>query len=113
MNDMNTKAQSTMETAILILIIVAALFAMQVYLKRGIQGRLRSDVESIGQQYDPEATESNSSTFRSSYVRSTTVGTPVIRTSGGARWTVLETESNSETLLETTNSYSNEVVGRF
>lgn len=53
------KGQSVMETAILVLVIVAALIAMQVYLKRGIQGRLRASVESIGEQYDPQATTSD------------------------------------------------------
>ncbi|MFH0940746.1 MAG: hypothetical protein V1840_02695 [Candidatus Omnitrophota bacterium] len=53
------RGQSVMETAVLILVIVGALIAMQVYLKRGIQGRLRSGVDSIGEQYDPQATSSS------------------------------------------------------
>ena len=53
------RGQSVMETDVLILVIVGALIAMQVYLKRGIQGRLRSGVDSIGEQYDPQATSSS------------------------------------------------------
>ena len=48
-----------MEAAVLILIVVSALIVMQVYLKRGIQGNLRSGVDSIGEQYDPQATTSS------------------------------------------------------
>lgn len=55
---MRKTGQAVMETAILILVIVAALFAMQVYLRRGMQGRLREATSSIGEQYDPSATNS-------------------------------------------------------
>jgi len=53
------RGQSVVETAVLMLVIVGVLIAMQVYLKRGIQGRLRSGVDSIGEQYDPRATSSS------------------------------------------------------
>lgn len=53
------KGQSAMETGLLVMAIVVALIAMQVYIKRAIQGHLRSNVESIGEQYDPAATTSN------------------------------------------------------
>lgn len=53
------KAQSTLEYAILILIVIVALLAMQVYLKRGIQGRMRESSENIGQAYSPGYTTSN------------------------------------------------------
>lgn len=52
-------AQSTLETTVLIVIAVVALVLMQTYLKRGIQGHLRSGVDSIGGQYDPERTTSD------------------------------------------------------
>lgn len=48
-----------METAVLLLIIVGVVIAMQVYLKRGIQGRMRGGIDSIGEQYDPQATTSS------------------------------------------------------
>lgn len=51
--------QSAMETGLLVMAIVVALIAMQVYIKRAIQGHLRSNVESIGEQYDPAATTSS------------------------------------------------------
>ena len=45
------KAQSTLEYAVLIIIVIGALLSIQVYIKRGIQGRLRSAADDIGDQY--------------------------------------------------------------
>lgn len=53
---MMKKAQSTLEYAVLIACIVAALLAMQIYLKRSMQGNLRGAAERLGQQYSPRHT---------------------------------------------------------
>ena len=45
------KGQSTLEYAVLIIIVLGALLSIQVYIKRGIQGRLRSATDDIGEQY--------------------------------------------------------------
>lgn len=45
------KAQSSLEYAILIIIVLGALLSIQVYIKRGIQGRLRTATDDIGEQY--------------------------------------------------------------
>lgn len=45
------KAQSTLEYAILVVIIIGVLLAIQVYVKRGLQGRLKSATDDIGDQY--------------------------------------------------------------
>ncbi len=50
------KGQSTLEYAIIIAVVAAALLAMQVYIKRGIQGKLRSSTDEIGEQYSPGLT---------------------------------------------------------
>ena len=42
-----------MEYAILIIIIIGALLSIQVYIKRGLQGRLRSAADDIGDQFSP------------------------------------------------------------
>ena len=47
------KGQSTLEYAVLIIIVIGALLSIQVYIKRGIQGRLRSAADDIGDQYSP------------------------------------------------------------
>jgi hypothetical protein len=49
------KAQSTLEYAALIAVVVGALVAMQVYLKRGIEGKMRSNADDIGTQFDVES----------------------------------------------------------
>lgn len=47
------KAQSSLEYAILIIIVLGALLSIQVYIKRGLQGRLRQATDDIGEQYKP------------------------------------------------------------
>ena len=47
------RAQSTLEYALVIAVVVGALVAMQVYVKRGVQGRLKSAADDIGEQYSP------------------------------------------------------------
>lgn len=53
------KAQTTLEYAILIGVIVAGLIAMQVYLKRGWQGKLRDSADNMGEQFSPKHTSYN------------------------------------------------------
>ena len=45
------KGQSTLEYAMIIAVVVGGLIAMQYYMKRGIQGKLRESSDSIGEQY--------------------------------------------------------------
>ena len=45
------QGQSTLEYAILIVIIIGALLTLQVYIKRGVQGRLKSATDDVGEQY--------------------------------------------------------------
>ncbi len=59
------KAQTIIEYAVFIVFLVAAIVAMQIYFKRGIQGRIRQSADDIGPQYDPENTISNFQTTRS------------------------------------------------
>jgi hypothetical protein len=51
--------QSTLEYAILIIIIIAALLTLQTYIKRGLSGRLKDATDDIGDQYS----ESNTAEF--------------------------------------------------
>lgn len=50
------KAQSTLEYALLIGVVVGALLAMQTYLKRSIQGRMQIIGDQMGDQYTPSGT---------------------------------------------------------
>jgi hypothetical protein len=54
--------QSTLEYAVLIACVVSALLAMQIYIKRGTQGRLRQASDSMGEQYAPNSADSSITT---------------------------------------------------
>lgn len=47
------QGQSTAEYAVLAAIVVAALLAMQLYMRSGLQGKLRAATEQIGDQFSP------------------------------------------------------------
>ena len=65
------KGQSTLEYAVLIIIVIGALLSIQVYIKRGIQGRLKSATDDIGDQYAPGNTNIRAvTTFSSSTTES-------------------------------------------
>ncbi len=59
LNGKRNKGQSTLEYAVLIIIIIGALLSIQVYIKRGIQGRLKSATDDIGDQFSPGNTYVN------------------------------------------------------
>jgi len=88
LNQKRQKGQSTLEYAILIIIILGALLSIQVYIKRGIQGRLKSATDDIGTQFSPGNTNvvmtmtTNSSTlesFRDGETRSTLLADEVTK----------------------------------
>lgn len=68
---LNRKGQNTLEYVLLITAVVAAFLAIQHYLNRGVQGRVRDAADSIGSQFDAQATVSNFSTTRNSSVQET------------------------------------------
>ena len=53
------RGQSTLEYAILVVVVIMALVAIQAYLKRGMQGRMRDSADQIGDQFSPEFTTYN------------------------------------------------------
>lgn len=59
---LNKKGQNTMEYAIIIAVIVAALIAMQNYIKRGIQGRMKQSSDDIGDQFSAQNTNGSTTT---------------------------------------------------
>ncbi len=50
---MRRRGQTTLEYIVVIVILLGALLAMQTYIKRGLQGRMKSSVDELGDQYDP------------------------------------------------------------
>lgn len=53
-----SKAQSMIEYSMMVACLVAALVAMQIYVKRGIQGRIKNAADEIGEQYSATTTTS-------------------------------------------------------
>ena len=56
------RGQSTLEYAVLIAVVIGALVSMQIYLKRGTQGKLRSAGDQVGEQFNPYGTVYNFTT---------------------------------------------------
>lgn len=50
------RGQSTLEYVVIIAVVVAGLLAMQIYMKRGVQGKLRDAGDQIGEQFVPNNT---------------------------------------------------------
>jgi hypothetical protein len=48
--------QSVLEYTMIIAVVVLAFFAIQIYMKRGMEGRFRASADDIGKQFDAEAT---------------------------------------------------------
>ena len=61
------RGQSTLEYAILVVVVIMALVAIQAYLKRGIQGRMKDSADQIGDQFSPIYTQYNHITESGSY----------------------------------------------
>ena len=89
------KAQSTIEYVILIIVIIGALLSIQVYIKRGIQGRLKSATDDIGDQFSP----GNTNVQRTMTVNSVSNETFI---NGESRSTLIE-----QAEVTTTNETSN------
>ena len=98
------RGQSTLEYAVLIVVIIAALVAMQVYLKRGIQGRTRESADQIGEQFSPGWTTSNRVT--TTYASTTDTTTPYSST------TEIVNQWQNRTGYETVMNASNEYWGK-
>jgi len=47
------KAQSTLEYAILILVLIMGLVAMQVYIQKAVHGRMKESTDRLGRQFIP------------------------------------------------------------
>ena len=92
---LNSKhGQSTMEYAVLICVIIGALLTVQVYIKRGVQGRMKSSADDIGDQFSPGNVNEVRQTNRTS-----------------SSWDAQNTAGSFSGLTnETTNSLSNSVI---
>ncbi len=90
------KGQTILEYTLIVVIILGVIIAMQVYVKRGIQGRWKSAADDFGGQYDPRnvnalikySTQSNSQSMV--HAVNGTLGTGV-----AGQWTNRMDTSNS------------------
>ena len=55
---LNKKAQSAVEYAMVLIVVMGAFVAIGTYIKRGIQGRMRDATDDMGDQYDPRVANS-------------------------------------------------------
>ena len=95
------KGQTLIEYSILIMILLAVFVAMNTYVKRGIQGRWKSSVDGMGDQYDPKTANSlvtyyvtSNSSSMVSLGQDSVTGNPVTNRA--------DTSSSSETKTEKT-----------
>lgn len=94
LNYINKKrGQSTLEYAVLIIIIIGALLSIQVYIKRGIQGRLKQATDDIGKQYSDGNTKVNKTVTVTSKTKETSYQNGTMTNYFGQESTI--TKSNS------------------
>lgn len=109
---LNKRAQSTAEYAILIAIVVGALIGMQVYVRRGLQGRIRDVVDSpamISVTPTGQGLTNLDVSFSGDQFEPYYIGTGEIRqTAGGSRG---KTGSSDTTITETETGYYTDRTG--
>ncbi|MFH1245209.1 MAG: hypothetical protein V1662_01865 [Candidatus Omnitrophota bacterium] len=71
MRRMKRRGQNTLEYVLLITAVVGAFLAIQYYLNRGLQGRVRDAADNLGSQFDARAASSEYKTHRESLVNET------------------------------------------
>ncbi|MFH1245208.1 MAG: hypothetical protein V1662_01860 [Candidatus Omnitrophota bacterium] len=69
MRRMKRRGQNTLEYVLLVTAVVGAFLAIQYYLNRGLQGRMRDAADNIGSQFDARVGSTNYTTERHSTVR--------------------------------------------
>ncbi len=100
------KAQSTLEYVMGIAIVVAGLLAMQIYIKRAVEGNLKVSADNIGGQYAPKHTTSEINTTNTSHTQTTTE-------TNTAEDDLLETIVTVTTDYDTTTQEGTENLGVF
>ncbi len=79
------RGQSILEYAMIVAVVVAAFLAIQIYMKRGVQGKLRSSVDDIGGQFEAAKTKVVSETNRAGItVEETSLGVTTVSTGTGS-----------------------------
>ncbi len=93
------KGQSTLEYAVIIAVVVGALLAIQIYFKRGVQGKLRESTDQIGEQFDAANTTVNRNTTRTgTTVQTVSAGTTTSDTGAVNGTAETRTDTGNETV---------------
>ena len=88
------KGQTTIEYAMLLVIVIGSFVAIQNYVKRGVQGRWRDTVDSLGDQYDPRTANT-----LLQYTLTSTTNTQILaldEADGSGYWTQRTDDSTSK-----------------
>jgi len=83
------RAQSTLEYAVIIGVVVTAILAINIYMKRGIQGKLRESTDQIGEQFDAHNTIITN-------MQRTHTGTTVQKTSAGQTTSAITNDERTQ-----------------
>ena len=98
------RGQSTLEYAVLIVVIIGALLTIQVYFKRGIQGRMKSATDDIGDQYS----DGNTNVLK---VVSTFSNTEEAFSNGVSSYNLLNAENTNTTINSVIDNTQQEYWG--
>jgi len=93
------RGQSTLEYVILIGFVVAALIAMGVYMKRGVQGKLRESADQVGEQYSAGNTTGT-------YTTTTNINQTENMASGGRTTTTINRNEQRKSGSETVSDFT-------
>ena len=90
----DTRGQSILEYVVIVVVVVAAVIAINIYMKRGVSGKLRESTDQIGEQFDIQKTETNITRNRTgTSLQTVQKGVTPSETTGETR-----TEQGSETV---------------
>lgn len=89
----NKKAQSTLEYAIVIAIIVAGLLAMSQYIKRGYMGKLKTGADELGDQFNPNNMTGSETTNSTQSTSTSVLGGVTTTTYNGGTTTVADNKT--------------------
>jgi len=87
------RGQSTMEYAMLLVIVLGAFVATSNYIKRGLQGRWKDTVDGLGDQYDPRTANTDLRHSLSSFTQTQIISLGTSNNNG--IWTMRKDFTNS------------------
>ena len=98
------RGQTTLEYIVLIIIVMGALLAISNYFKRGLQGRWKTAIDDMGDQYDPRTADS---VIRHTLTQNTNT-TIIAMNDVGGYWT-----QRTDSSLSTDQKTGNVTVGAY